>query len=67
MSIESLLKRVSSSGMFNNTDQIIIEKLTDELEPFTSSFFNCGFNKSEVPLKTLKMLLFYICSDDKGK
>ena len=65
---DNTLNSVSTSGVeFENIYQIIIEKLTDELEPFDSQvFLTIDLIISDF-FKSVKNALIYVCSDDKGK
>jgi hypothetical protein len=62
------LDSVSSTGVeFDNMYQIIIEKRTDELEPFDSQvFLTIDLIISDF-FRNVKNALIYICSPDKGK
>ncbi|MCD8417060.1 hypothetical protein J2Q11_01340 [Tenacibaculum finnmarkense genomovar finnmarkense] len=65
---DSTLNSVSSTSIeFENMYQIIIEKLTEELESFDSQvFLTIDLIISDF-FKSIQNALIYICSDDKGK
>lgn len=65
---DNTLNSVSRSGIeFGNMYQIIIEKLTSELESYDSQvFLTIDLIVSDF-FKNIENTLIYICSDDKGK
>mgnify|MGYP001803535342 CR=1 FL=1 len=65
---DNTLNSVSTSGKeFEDIYQIIIEKLTDEIEPFDSQVFLTIDLIIGDFFKNVKNALIYICSDNKGK
>jgi len=65
---DNTLNSVSSSDMkFENMYHIIIEKLTDKLEPFDFQVFLTIDLVISDFFKNIKNTLIYICSDDKDK
>lgn len=65
---DNTLNSISSSGFkFKNIYQIVIEKLTNELEPFDFQvFLTINLIISDF-FKNTKNALIYTCSDDNGK
>lgn len=66
--VDYTLSSISSSGReFDNIYQIIIEKISDELEPFDSSVFLTVDSIIHDFFKNEENALIYICSNDHGK
>lgn len=66
--VDETLNSVSTSGfVFDNIYQIIIEKITDTLEPLDTRVFSTIDLIISVFFKTIENALIYVCSTDNNK